>query len=140
LSATNGLNLGEGSFGVEPGQSQTVVVALNQAGRKLLVRSHELSVTVTVMSANGVAYTSNIIATRRLQIFALHTADIARAIERTILSQRHIHANVTCPALVIQLKGNNFKCIATAYVHKARVTAPFYVTQQNDQGYVTYHD
>jgi hypothetical protein len=145
LSTRHGLKVGEASFGVEPTQSQTVVVPLNQTARKLLVRSHQLMVTLTVTLAirrfqvpNGEGSTSSIIATRRLRILALNTPRIAGAIELAIRSQRHIHAKVSCPALVIQRKGNDFVCVATTYFHKTRVTTPFYIRQQNDEGSVIF--
>jgi hypothetical protein len=77
----------------------------------------------------------------------LNTARIALSIEDSILSQRHIHAKVTCPATVPQEQGKTFTCIATSssVVTKngkkvaSTVTTPFTVTQQNNRGYVTYH-
>jgi hypothetical protein len=69
----------------------------------------------------------------------LNTAHVAVAIKQSILSQRHIHAKVTCPAVIVQEKGKNFVCIATTVNSKGAVQkTPFAVTQQNDHGYVTY--
>jgi hypothetical protein len=69
----------------------------------------------------------------------LNTTHIAQVIERAIASQRHIRARVSCPTVVIQKQGNNFKCIATTYPGKGvRDKTPFDVTQQNDRGDVTF--
>jgi hypothetical protein len=77
----------------------------------------------------------------------LDTARIALSIEDSILSQRHTHAKVTCPANEPQQVGHTFTCIATTTAHTAHggkttattVTTPFTVTVQNSKGYVTYH-
>jgi hypothetical protein len=65
----------------------------------------------------------------------LNTPHIERAIEQSILSERHVHAKVICPKAVPQQKGHNFTCIATV----GKTTTPFAVIQQNNAGYVTYH-
>jgi hypothetical protein len=65
----------------------------------------------------------------------LNTPHVERAIEQSILSERHVHAKVTCPKVVPQQKGHNFTCIATV----RKTTTPFVVVQQNNGGYVTYH-
>lgn len=64
----------------------------------------------------------------------LNTPHVERAIERSILSERHVHARVVCPKVVPQEKGRNFTCIATV----GKTTTPFAVVQQNNGGYVTY--
>jgi hypothetical protein len=64
----------------------------------------------------------------------LNTSHVALAIEQSILSERHIHAKVSCPKVVPQQKGRNFACIATT----GKTKTPFAVTQQNSRGYVTY--
>lgn len=65
----------------------------------------------------------------------LNTHHVALAIEQSILSERHIHAQVSCPKVVPQQKGRNFACIATT----GKTKTPFAVVQQNSSGYVTYH-
>jgi len=65
---------------------------------------------------------------------------VKRAIEGSILSQRHLKATVVCPAKVVQKPGK-FACIATTYgVKKPRrkIKTPFVVTIHNNKGYVTY--
>jgi hypothetical protein len=77
----------------------------------------------------------------------LNTARIAKSIEESILKERHIHAKVSCPAVVPQETGKTFTCIATSTstttkggkATSATVTTPFTVTVQNSRGYVTYH-
>ncbi len=64
----------------------------------------------------------------------LNTLQVERAIERSILRERHVHARVLCPRVVPQRKGYDFTCIAT--IGKTRM--PFAVVQQNNGGYVTY--
>lgn len=64
----------------------------------------------------------------------LNTPHVERAIERSILSERHVHAKVICPKVVPQEKGHNFTCIAKV----GKNTTPFAVVQQNNGGYVTY--
>jgi hypothetical protein len=66
----------------------------------------------------------------------LNTHTIVRAIENSILTQRHIHAKVTCPAVVPQQKGRNFACLAKTPGSTSET--PVAVTQQNDSGYVTF--
>ena len=71
----------------------------------------------------------------------LDTAHVALSIERSILSDRHLHAKVVCPAAVPQEKGKTFECTATTRGVKkpfAVTTTPFVVTIQNSSGYVTY--
>jgi hypothetical protein len=78
----------------------------------------------------------------------LNTARIALSIEQSILKERHIHAKVSCPAVVAQETGKTFTCIATNTTTVTptggkpttrTVTTPFTVTVQNNRGYVTYH-
>ena len=64
----------------------------------------------------------------------LNTPHVERAIEQSILNERHVHAKVICPRVVPQEKGHNFTCIAKV----GKNTTPFAVVQQNNGGYVTY--
>jgi hypothetical protein len=64
----------------------------------------------------------------------LNTNRVALSIEQSILKQRHLHATVTCPAVVPQEPGRNFVCIATT---RKGVKTSFAVTQSNN-GNVTY--
>jgi hypothetical protein len=71
----------------------------------------------------------------------LDTTRIAKSIEESVLTERHLHVSVTCPSAVPQEKGKTFVCIATSQTTKKPITTvktPFTVTVQNDKGYVTY--
>jgi len=69
------------------------------------------------------------------------TARVARAIEGSVLTRRHIHATVVCPAAVAIETGKTFECVATSRSTTkpfAAIKTPFVVTIQNSKGYVTY--
>lgn len=69
----------------------------------------------------------------------LDTARVAHSIERSILTQRHLHYHVLCPAKVPQEQGRTFECLASGRNAKHKLaTTPFLVTIQNKRGYVTY--
>jgi len=75
------------------------------------------------------------------KITNLDTARVARSIETSILSERHLKATVVCPTIVAQEPGKTFECVATTHNAKnpALVTkTPFVVTVQTSKGYVTY--
>jgi hypothetical protein len=137
-----GLKVGNTAFAVGAEQRKPVLVPINQTARRVLARRHELSVTLTVSFNNRVGGRPSIVASRGLRIIALKTGQLAREIQRAILTQRHLHATVRCPVVVIAKKGNDFTCIATVQIgkgkHETRVETIFAVTQQNDQGYVTW--
>lgn len=64
----------------------------------------------------------------------LNTARVAISIEQSILKQRHLHAKVSCPAVVLQEAGRNFDCVA---LMRKGVKTTFAVTQGSN-GNVTY--
>jgi hypothetical protein len=69
----------------------------------------------------------------------LNTKRVARSIEQSILTQRHLRYTVTCPAAVPQEQGRTFECVATGLNAKHKLaTTHFVVTVQNSRGYVTY--
>jgi hypothetical protein len=71
----------------------------------------------------------------------LNTARVAQSIEKSIVSQRRLHAKVVCPTAVPQEKGRTFECIATTRTIAKPVKVgktPFVVTIQNSSGFVTY--
>lgn len=69
----------------------------------------------------------------------LNTPHVAHAIELSILGERHVHATVSCPAVIKQEAGKKFVCIATTHdSNGAAHKTPFTVTEQNSKGYVTY--
>src|SRR5271163_4664026 len=72
---------------------------------------------------------------------SLNTTLVAKSIEESVLSKRHLHVTVTCPANVVQEEGKTFVCTATSHSAKnpsTVVTTPFKVTVQNNKGFVTY--
>lgn len=68
-------------------------------------------------------------------VVILNTETVERAIEQSILSQRHITAHVTCPSGVHQQKGLTFDC--TALLPRGGQTR-FRVTETDDKGHVSY--
>jgi hypothetical protein len=71
----------------------------------------------------------------------VNTARVAESIEKSVLSERHLHSTVVCPKAVPQEAGRTFECIATTKSTKAPFTVvktPFVVTVQSSKGYVTY--
>jgi hypothetical protein len=84
--------------------------------------------------------TSSTAATTAAQVptHLLNTKRVALAIEQSILSERQLHAKVTCPPAVPQAKGRTFTCIAATESHRQRVRTVFTVLQQNDLGKVYY--
>ena len=68
----------------------------------------------------------------------VNTRQVAASIEQSILSKRHLHATVTCPAAVPQEKGKVFVCTATTHSGTTVNKTPFKVTVENNKGYVTY--
>jgi len=72
----------------------------------------------------------------------LDTARVSKAIETSILDQRHLKATVECPTGVPQEKGKTFTCTATVRSTKPPYSViyktPFEVTETNSAGYTTY--
>ncbi|HTA33092.1 MAG TPA: hypothetical protein VK721_06675 [Solirubrobacteraceae bacterium] len=71
---------------------------------------------------------------------SLDVARVERAIEQSIMNQRHLKSKIDCPAKVLQKPGK-FACIATTFAPKKphrEVKTGFLVTIHNDKGYVTY--
>jgi hypothetical protein len=64
----------------------------------------------------------------------LDTARVEQAIERSVLSQRHVQAKASCPSGVIQRKGLTFPCVVTY----PGGTTTFIVNQLDDKGNVHY--
>ena len=71
----------------------------------------------------------------------LNTARVAKSIEASVLSERHLTVKVICPTAVPQETGRTFICTATGHSTtkpSTVTTTPFTVTIQNNKGYVTY--
>jgi hypothetical protein len=89
-----------------------------------------------LMSACGSSSTSSTATKTNLD-----TARVAASIEKSVLTERHLHSTVVCPAVVPQEPGRTFECIATTKSTKPPFTVsktPFIVTVQSSRGYVTY--
>lgn len=87
-----------------------------------------------IISACGTSAHSSTIAKN------LDMTRVKRAIEQSIMSQRHLKSTVVCPAKVAQQPGK-FACIATTRSAKRphrKIKTPFVVTIHNTKGYVTY--
>lgn len=67
-------------------------------------------------------------------LIALNTSRVARAIEASVLGERHLHARVSCPSGVLQQKGLTFTCTAKVG-HKSY---PFKVSEIDSDGHVHY--
>ena len=94
-----------------------------------------------LMSACGSSGTSSSSTGSTATKTHLDTARVERSIEQSILTERHLHSKVVCPAVVLQEAGKTFECIATTRSAKRPATVketPFLVTVQNSKGYVTY--
>lgn len=72
----------------------------------------------------------------------LDISRVEKAIEESVVRQRHLHTVVTCPA-VEQKKGLTFTCYASGTVtkngHTESFKTPFTVEQVNSSGSVYYH-
>ena len=69
-------------------------------------------------------------------LVVLNIAKVQRAIEASVLSQRHLHATVSCPADVLQRAGLAFRCTATIDGGARRY--PFMVSEVDNAGHVRY--
>ena len=93
-------------------------------------------VCAALISACGSSSTTSSTATTNL-----NTHQVALSIEQSILTKRHLHSTVTCPAVVPQEQGKTFVCVAETHSAKTPsvvTKTPFTVTVQNNRGYVTY--
>ncbi|MHB8491572.1 MAG: DUF4333 domain-containing protein [Solirubrobacteraceae bacterium] len=93
---------------------------------------------VSACGGSGSSAESNAPTGKRLDV-----TRVTKSIEESILSEKHMHANVTCPSDVEQRKGVTFTCYATGYTgtgtHRSYFKTPFEVTEENSLGYVQYH-
>lgn len=95
---------------------------------KLTVGNYPMHVTETDDSGH-VKYSNS------AALVVLDTAKVAGAIEAAALSQRKLHAQVACPARVLQKKGVYFTCVATA----GGVSHPFRVLETDGSGHVQFN-
>ncbi len=96
---------------------------------KLDVGSYPVKVVVT-NSKGHVRYEN------RAPLVALNIEKVEQAIAKSIASQRHLSANVTCPAEVLQKAGIVFTCHAVLSGNPKQY--PFLVTQTDNHGHVRY--
>jgi hypothetical protein len=64
----------------------------------------------------------------------LNTDRVARSIQASILSQRHLDSTVSCPHNIIQKAGVVFECDATVHGHQFNV----FVTETDGDGHVVF--
>jgi hypothetical protein len=69
-------------------------------------------------------------------LVVLNVAKVQRAIEASVLGQRHLRASAYCPAEVLQRAGLVFQC--TAVIDGESHRYPFVVSQLDDAGHVRY--
>ena len=65
---------------------------------------------------------------------SLDTARVARAIQASVLAQRHLHASVRCPPHEPLRKNWHFVCFATT----SSGQTPFVVTETDNRGSTSY--
>lgn len=140
---TSTIEVGSHAFSVASGARVRVVVPLNQRGRRMLSRFGALPVSLLVQhegpaGAGGVYSVSS----SHLRLHALHTRNIARSIQRLIRSARHLRAEVSCPTVVVRVRGGQFVCTATGTSgkgsHRTRFRTPFTVTETDTKGDVRF--
>jgi Domain of unknown function (DUF4333) len=96
---------------------------------RLGIGSYPLSVTETDGSGTVRYQNAN-------PLVVLNIAKVQHAIEASVLSQRHLHATVSCPAEVLQRAGLVFRC--TAVVDGESRRYPFVVREVDNAGHVRY--
>jgi hypothetical protein len=69
-------------------------------------------------------------------LIVLNIAKVERAIEASVSRQRHVTANVSCPAEVLQRAGLAFRCTAVVKAGARRFS--FAVSEVDDAGHVRY--
>jgi hypothetical protein len=106
-----------------------------QARRGSIAVVAALAATVSMSACGSSSPSSKLTPETPTPIAILNTHRIELAIKQSIISERHIHAKVTCPSVVPQQKSRNFACIATIGTTKT----PFAVIQTDNSGHVTYH-
>jgi hypothetical protein len=120
---------------IKPPTPRTVTVV--QARRGAIVAITALACAALLSACGGSSSSTSSTSTTNLD-----TARVARSIEASVLSERHLHVKVTCPVTVPQEAGRTFVCTAIGHSTKnpsvITTSTPFTVTIQNDKGYVTY--
>ena len=112
-------------------------VTVVQARRGAIVAVTALACAALLSACGGSSSSS----TSSTSTTNLDTARVAKSIEASVLSERHLHVTVTCPVTVPQETGRTFVCTAVGHTTTKPSTVtktPFTVTIQNTKGYVTY--
>lgn len=120
---------------IKPPTPRTVTVV--QARRGAIVAITALACAALLSACGGSSSSS----TSSTSTTNLDTARVAKSIEASVLTQRHLRVKVTCPATVPQEAGRTFVCTATGHSTtkpSTVTTTPFTVTIQTNKGYVTY--
>ncbi len=88
-------------------------------------------VMVTEINGNGKVRYQN-----EKPLVVLNIAKVRQAIKASVLSQRKLHATISCPTEVLQQAGLVFRCKAA--VDGAARRYPFVVTELDNAGHVRY--
>jgi hypothetical protein len=135
--------VGTKRFSVGAGARMQVLVALDRQGLRLLSRFGRLPVRLAVESSGATSSGSHAVGSGRLRLRALRTSRIARSIRELIRSARHIRASVSCPVVVVKVRGGRFTCTATGSTGRGhsrkRFNTPFAVLETDSRGDVRYH-
>jgi hypothetical protein len=118
---------------IKPPTTRTVTV---QARRGAIVAIATLACAALLSACGGSSSSTSSTSTTNLD-----TARVAKSIEQSVLTERHLHVKVTCPVTVPQEAGRTFVCTATGHSNtkpSTVTTTPFTVTIQTNKGYVTY--
>jgi hypothetical protein len=108
-----------------------------------IVRVLAASLSVVLIGACGSSSHSSSTSTNALRPTRnLNTKRVAVAIEQSIMSARHLQANVVCPGRIPQGKGRTFTCTATTSTTQNHQRVPvhtnFTVFQKDNAGNVYY--
>lgn len=122
---------------IEPPTPTSSISRAVRAPRGALLAASALAC-AALLSACG---SSNSSSTGSTATKTVNSSQVARSIEESVLTERHIHATVVCPTAVPAEKGRTFECIATSHSTtkpSVETKTPFLVTVQTSAGYVTY--
>jgi hypothetical protein len=79
-------------------------------------------------SSGGVSYSN------KTPLNILNSQRVAKAIKLAVQQKRHLKASVSCPSLILQAKGLQFRCAATT----KKGTGTFLVTETDRKGNVSF--
>jgi len=135
--------VGSQGFSTAAGKTVRVIVGLNPRGRRLLSRFGALPVKLVVQSTGAGPSRGHTLAGGTLRLRALRTGRIALSIRQVIRRARHIDTRVSCPSVVVVVRGGTFTCVATGSTgHGSKrkpFRTPFTVIETDTRGDVRYH-